>query len=309
MTQTARAAPEVPEVPEVPSGVITAFDDVPGIKPRVPRSWWRLILLLFGALVFIFPFYYMILGSLQKTANTSLSGVVPWPSNITLHNYGQINAALSLGKALINSGIFTGGVLLGTLVFGILAGYALAQLRFRGRSLLFAFMLLLLMVPFQLLIIPLYVIIVRNYGLGNSYLGMIAPFLINSTAVFIFRQYFLSVPKELFDAARIDGASELRVLTRVALPLVRPAVLTAMLLTFIGPWNEFLWPFLITKEQSLQPLAVALANYISTGSSVATNLYGTIMAGAFVLALPAVVLFIIFQRHFVSVNIGSAVKG
>jgi len=303
MTQTAGAAPEVT------SAVTAGSDDVPGIEPRVPRAWWRLILLLFGALVFIFPFYYMIVGSLQKTANTSLGGVVPRPGNLTLHNYGQINAALSLGKALINSGIFTGGVLLGTLVFGVLAGYALAQLRFRGRGLLFAFMLLLLMVPFQLLIIPLYVIIVRNYGLGNSYLGMIAPFAINSTAVFIFRQYFLSVPQELFDAARIDGASELRVLTRVALPLVRPAVLTAMLLTFIGPWNEFLWPFLITKEQSLQPLAVALANYISTGSSLATNLYGTIMAGAVVLAIPAVALFIIFQRHFVSVNIGSAVKG
>jgi multiple sugar transport system permease protein len=303
MTQTVPAAPEVTAAPAA------ASDDVPEIEPRVPRSWWRLIVLLLGALVFLFPFYYMIVGSLQKKGNTSLSGVIPWPGNITLHNYSQINAALSLGKALINSGIFTGGVLLGTLVFGVLAGYALAQLRFRGRGLVFAFMLLLLMVPFQLLIIPLYVLIVRDYGLGDSYLGMIAPFAINSTAVFIFRQFFLQVPRELFDAARIDGASELRVLTRVALPLVRPALLTAMLLTFIGPWNEFLWPLLITKQQSLQPLTVALANYISTVSGVATNPYGAIMAGAVVLAVPVVVLVIVFQRHFVSVNIGSAVKG
>jgi multiple sugar transport system permease protein len=303
MTQTAAARPELAGTD------IAAPDDVPTNEPRRQRSWWRLIVLVFGALVFLFPFYYMIVGSLQKTANTSLSGVVPRPGNITLHNYGQINAALSLGKALLNSCIFTGGVLLGTLVFGVLAGYALAQLRFRGRGMLFACMLLLLMVPFQLLIVPLYVIIVRNYGLGNSYLGMIAPFAINSTAVLIFRQYFLQVPKELFDAARIDGASERLVLTRIALPLVRPAVLTAMLLTFIGPWNEFLWPFLITKQQNLQPLAVALANYISTVSGVATNPYGAIMAGAVVLALPAVALFVIFQRHFVSVNIGSAVKG
>jgi multiple sugar transport system permease protein len=303
MTLTAGAA-------EVDATTVTAAsDDVPTIKTRAPRLWWRLILLLIGAVVFLFPFYYMIIGSLQKNANTGLSGIVPQPGNITLHNYGQINAALSLGRAIINSGIFTGGVLLGTLVLGILAGYALAQLRFRGRSLLFGFMLLVLMVPFQLLIIPLYVIIVRNYGLGNNYLGMIAPFAINSTAVFIFRQYFLQVPKELFDAARIDGANELRVLTRIALPLVRPAVLTAMLLTFIGPWNEFLWPLLITKQQNLQPLAVALGNYISTSSGVAANPYGAIMAGSFVLALPAVVLFVIFQRHFVSVNIGSAVKG
>jgi multiple sugar transport system permease protein len=303
MTLTAGAA-------EVDATTVTAAsDDVPTIKTRAPRLWWRLILLLIGAVVFLFPFYYMIIGSLQKNANTGLSGIVPQPGNITLHNYGQINAALSLGRAIINSGIFTGGVLLGTLVLGILAGYALAQLRFRGRSLLFGFMLLVLMVPFQLLIIPLYVLIVRDYGLGDSYLGMIAPFAINSTAVFIFRQYFLQVPKELFDAARIDGANELRVLTRIALPLVRPAVLTAMLLTFIGPWNEFLWPLLITKQQNLQPLAVALGNYISTSSGVAANPYGAIMAGSFVLALPAVVLFVIFQRHFVSVNIGSAVKG
>jgi len=299
----------IPGAPEVSAAPAAAPADAPEIEPRVPRSWWRLIVLVLGALVFLFPFYYMIVGSLQKTANTSLSGVLPWPDNLSLHNYSQINAALSLGKALLNSAIFTGGVLLGTLVFGVLAGYALAQLRFRGRGLVFAFMLLLLMVPFQLLIIPLYVLIVRDYGLGDSYLGMIAPFAINSTAVFIFRQFFLNLPKELFDAARIDGANELRVLTRVALPLVRPAVLTAMLLTFIGPWNEFLWPLLITKQQSMQPLTVALANYISTVSGVATNPYGAIMAGAFVLAVPVVVLLIVFQRHFVSVNIGSAVKG
>ena len=299
MTQTVRTVDEV----------AVASEDVTAVEPRTSRSWWRLLVLLIGALVFVFPFYYMIVGSLQKQSNTSLSGVLPRPSNITLHNYGEINAALSLGKALINSGIFTGGVLLATVVFGVLAGYALAQLRFRGRGLLFVMMLLLLMVPFQLLIIPLYVLIVRNYGLGNSYLGMIAPFAINSTAVFIFRQYFLQLPKELFDAARIDGANELRILTRIALPLVRPALLTAMLLTFIGPWNEYLWPFLITKQQSMQPLAVALANYMNTVQSTVSNPFGTILAGAVVLAVPAVALFLAFQRYFVAPNIGSAVKG
>ena len=286
-----------------------APDDVVEDEPRTPRGWWRLALLLVGALVFVFPFYYMIVGSLQKTQNQSLSGALPQPGNLTLRNYSQINAALSLGKALLNSAIFTGGVLLGTLVFGVLAGYALAQLHFRGRGLVFGFMLLLLMVPFQLLIIPLYVLIVRNYGLGNSYLGMIAPFAINSTAVFIFRQYFMQLPKELFDAARIDGANELRILTRVALPLVRPALLTAMLLTFIGPWNEYLWPFLITKQQRMEPLAVALANYMNTVQSTVANPFGTILAGAFVLAVPAVVLFLAFQRYFIAPNIGSAVKG
>jgi multiple sugar transport system permease protein len=299
MTQTGTTADEVAVAP----------DDVTSVEPPTSRSWWRLIVLGIGALVFVFPFYYMIIGSLQKNQNTSLSGVVPQLGNLTLRNYGEINAALSLGRTLINSGIFTGGVLLATVVFGVLAGYALALLRFRGRGLLFVMMLLLLMVPFQLLIIPLYVLIVRYYGLGDSYLGMIAPFAINSTAVFIFRQYFLQLPKELFDAARIDGANELRILTRIALPLVRPALLTAMLLTFIGPWNEYLWPFLITKQQSMQPLAVALANYMNTVQSTVSNPFGTILAGAVVLAVPAVALFLAFQRYFVAPNIGSAVKG
>jgi multiple sugar transport system permease protein len=299
MTQTVRATPEV----------TAGSDSAIEIEPSASRSWWRLIALLLGALVFLFPFYYMIVGSLQKTQNTSLSGALPNPANMTLHNYGQINAALGLGKAIINSGIFTGGVLLATVVFGVLAGYALARLSFRGRGLLFALMLLVLTVPFQLLIVPLYVLIARNYGLGNSYLGMIAPFAINSTAVLIFRQYFLQLPAELFDAARMDGASELQVLRHIAIPLVRPALLTALLLTFIGPWNEFLWPFLITKEQSLQPLAVALANYIDNVAATATNPYGAILAGSCVLAAPAVVLIIGFQRYFVSTNIGSSVKG
>ena len=139
--------------------------------------------------------------------------------------------------------------------------------------------------------------------------GMIAPFLINSTAVFVFRQFFLSLPEDLFDAAALDGASELRTLWSVALPLVRPAVLTATLLTFIGPWNEFLWPFLVTKEQSLQPLAVTLANYISNIAGRADNPYGAILAGAVVLAAPAVALFVIFQKHFTGAELSSGVKG
>ena len=118
-----------------------------------------------------------------------------------------------------------------------------------------------------MLIIPIYVLVARNYGLSDSFVGMIAPFAINSTAVFVFRQYFLQLPPELFEAARIDGANEWRVLWSVAVPLVKPALLTGALLTFIGPWNEFLWPFLITKKQSLQPLAVSLSNYITTAAA------------------------------------------
>jgi multiple sugar transport system permease protein len=173
----------------------------------------------------------------------------------------------------------------------------------------FGMMLLVQMIPFQLLLIPLYVMIVRDYGLADTYLGMILPFAINSTAVFVFRQYFMQLPSTLFEAARIDGASELRIRWQIAIPLVKPAIVTAILLTFIGPWNEFLWPFLVTKDQAIQPLAVSLANYISNVSATASNPFGAILAGACVLAAPAVALFIFFQRQFISTNIGSSVKG
>ena len=262
-----------------------------------------------GALAFLFPFYYMVVGSLQTSPDPSIAGAFPHPSNLTLENYTAIDGRINLLQGLVNSGIFTGGVIVGTIVFGVLAGHALAVLAWRGRSATFALVLLVQVIPFQLLMIPLYVMIARDYGLSDSYLGMILPFFINSTAVVIFRQYFLQLPRELFDAARIDGAGEFRLLWNVALPLVRPALLTAVLLTFIGPWNEFLWPFLITKDATMQPLAVSLANFISTIAASTANPFGAMMAGAVVLAAPAVALFLIFQRYFTSNDLGSGVKG
>ncbi|PPH12905.1 sugar ABC transporter permease [Rathayibacter sp. AY1C1] len=269
----------------------------------------RGVVLAIGAIVFLFPFYYMIVGSLQTDPDPTLAGAIPEPGNLTLDNYVNVNERISLLTGLVNSGIFTGGVLLCTVFFGVLAGYALAMLQWRGRNAVFALALLVQVIPFQLLQIPLYVLIARDYGLADSHLGMILPFAINSTAVIIFRQYFLQLPKELFEAARIDGAGELKLLWTIALPLVRPALVTAVLLTFIGPWNEFLWPFLITKDASLQPLAVSLANYISNVASSTDNPFGAILAGAVVLAAPVVVLFIVFQRYFVSTDLGSGVKG
>jgi multiple sugar transport system permease protein len=222
------------------------------IAPPSRRSRRRLLPLLglaVGALVFLFPFYYMVIGALQSEPNSNLSGAFPNPANLTLENLRDINQAINLPRTLLNSRIFTGGVLLATLVLGLLAGYALARLEFRGRGMVFNAMLLILIVPFQLLMIPLYVMIVRNYGLADNYLGMILPFAVNATAVFIFRQFFLQLPRELFESARLDGASELQILTRIAIPLARPAILTA------------------------------------------------------------VILFLVFQRHFVASNLGSGVKG
>jgi len=273
-----------------------------------PRNRLRVLILAIGAVLFIFPFYYMVVGSLQAEADKSFAGVLPHPDNMTGKNYQEINDAIDAPRALLNSSVFTIGVLLFTILFGLLAGYALAITHFRGRQTVLSAVLLVLVIPFQLLQIPLYVLIVRAYVLGDTYIGMIIPFAINSTAVFIFRQYFLQLPKELFEAARIDGASELAIMLRVAIPLARPAILNAVLLTFIGPWNEFLWPFLVTKQQDMQPFAVALANYMNNVAGRATNPDGATMAGGVLLAIPPVVLFLIFQKRFTSSNIGSGVK-
>jgi multiple sugar transport system permease protein len=267
-----------------------------------------IVLLTLAAIGFAFPFYFMLVGAFQESPTNSPDELLP-TSGWTIDNFLAIDSRIDLMGSLLNSLIFTAGVLLGTVVFGLLAGYAIARLDFRGRGVVWVLMLLVQMVPFQLLMIPLYVQITRNYGLGDSYLGMILPFLINTTAVFIFVQFFKALPAEIFEAARIDGAGEIRLLTSVAIPLIRPALVTVVLVTFIGPWNEFLWPFLITKDAALQPLAVSLANYISNVAQSTANPNGAILAGATALAFPVVILFIVFQRFFRATDLGAAVKG
>ena len=276
-------------------------------RSKVPRIL-SIVLLTVAAIGFAFPFYFMLVGAFQESPTNAPNELFP-TSGWTVDNFVAIDSRIDLAGSLLNSLIFTAGVLLGTVVFGLLAGYAIARLDFRGRGVVWVLMLLVQMVPFQLLMIPLYVQITRSCGLGDSYLGMILPFLINTTAVFIFVQFFKALPVEIFEAARIDGAGEIRLLTSVAIPLIRPVLVTVVLVTFIGPWNEFLWPFLITKDATLQPLAVSLANYISNVAQSTANPNGAILAGATALAFPVVILFIVFQRFFRATDLGAAVKG
>jgi len=276
-------------------------------RSKVPRIL-SIVLLTVAAIGFAFPFYFMLVGAFQESPTNAPNELFP-TSGWTVDNFVAIDSRIDLAGSLLNSLIFTAGVLLGTVVFGLLAGYAIARLDFRGRGVVWVLMLLVQMVPFQLLMIPLYVQITRSYGLGDSYMGMILPFLINTTAVFIFVQFFKALPVEIFEAARIDGAGEIRLLTSVAIPLIRPVLVTVVLVTFIGPWNEFLWPFLITKDATLQPLAVSLANYISNVAQSTANPNGAILAGATALAFPVVILFIVFQRFFKATDLGAAVKG
>jgi multiple sugar transport system permease protein len=272
--------------------------------------WPARAVLLAAAVVFVFPFLYLLDLSFQRTSDLGPHGVLPRPGNLTFANYRAMAHAIDLWRSLGNSVLFTAGAVLVTVVVGLPAGYALARLSFRGRAVTFTVLLAVLVVPFVLLMIPMYVITVRNFGLADSYVGMVLPYAVNPLAVYLFRQFFRRLPAELFEAARLDGASELRVLWRVAVPLARPAVLSAVLVTCIVPWNEFLWPFLVAKQASMQPLAVGLAGFISTlRYQGLANGFGVMMAGAVVLVLPVLLLVAVFQRWFVQTDLGSGSKG
>ena len=277
-------------------------------RGRLSRRILLPAVLTLAALAFALPFYVMAIGAFQESPTNTPAALLP-TGGWTLENFVLLDERVSLARGLLNSFVVTAGVVVGTLVFGMPAGYALAKLRWRGRGALFVTMLIVQVIPFQLLMIPLYIQVAGMYGLGDTYLGMMLPFLVNTTAVFIFRQYFLAIPDSLFEAARIDGAGELRIMMLIAAPLMRPAIVTVVLVTFIGPWNEFLWPFLITKDTSLQPLAVGMANCITNVATFLPNPNGAILAGSLALALPVLVVFAVVQRHIRADDLGTGIRG
>jgi len=257
------------------------------------------IALAIGALAFLFPFYFMAVGSISPA--DEVGRVLP--SRIDLANWRYMLSRIPIGRNLLNSAVYAGGVIISTLVVGSLTGYALARLSFPGRNLVFNVILLTLMVPFQLTMIPLYIMVV-NFGWTQpgpqTFLALIVPGAVNATAILIFRQFFMQLPQDLFDAARVDGDTDMGILWRIALPLSAPAFLISGLLTFIGPWNEFLWPLLVTRDINWMPLAESVALFgVGGQAGGAASEWGTITAAATTLAIPAVVLFVFFQRYFV----------
>jgi multiple sugar transport system permease protein len=183
----------------------------------------------------------------------------------------------------------------GNLVFCSMLGYALALLDFRGKRALFVVVMATLMIPGVVTFVPLFVL-VANIGLIDTIPGLILPFLVSPFGVFLMRQYILGLPRDLLDAGRVDGAGELRIFARIFLPLCGPALATLGILTFLGSWNNFLWPLVVAQNESHYTLPVALALY-STGQN--STQYGLLLAGATIVVLPILVVFLIFQRRFI----------
>ncbi len=217
------------------------------------------------------------------------------PGSWTLDNFTRIFTDLPFARLILNSFIFAGGVTLFALVFDSLAAYVLARVDFRGSKLLLIAIVASLMVPFQATLIPVYQL-VADLGWINSYTGLIAPRAADAFGIFFLRQFFLSLPRDLDNAARIDGASELRIFRSVVLPNAVPALVTLGIYTFVNNWNDLLWPLVFTTDQQMGTITSGLT--LLTGPDGIIP-YGVMMAGSLIALAPLAVLFLVLQRRFI----------
>jgi multiple sugar transport system permease protein len=267
----------------------------PAPRPRRHRPIWVYVVLSVGLLATLAPFLWMLLGSLKPEAELQRVPPTWWPETPSLDNYRQLFQRLDFPRFFANSTLVAVAVTAGNLVFCSMVGYALAKLDFAGKRLLFGLVLGMLMVPGVVTFVPLFVL-VSNLGLVNTYPGLILPFLVTPLGVFLMRQFISGLPDELIEAARIDGAGEWRIFSRVIMPLCGPALATLSILTFLSSWNNFLWPLVVAQTEDKYTLPVALALY-SIGQN-ATR-YGLLLAGSVVVIVPVIALFVALQRYFV----------
>ena len=261
---------------------------------RVAAKAWAYIALTAGLVLMVFPFVWMFLGAFKTEGELRQRPLTVWPQNPTLENFSELFARNDFFAYFANSIVVALFVTLGNILFCSMVGYALAKMRFRGRRLLFGLVIGMLMVPGVVTFVPQFVLVAK-LGLVNTYPGLILPFLVTPIGVFLMRQFIGEQPDELIEAARLDGAGEFRIFFRVILPLCGPAIATLAILTFLGSWNNFLWPMVVSSTEDMYTLPVALALF-SIGQ-FGVN-YGVLMAGAVVVVTPILILFVFLQRYF-----------
>jgi multiple sugar transport system permease protein len=244
--------------------------------------------------VFLLPIIWMFFASFRTIPDLSAYPPTLFPRSWTWGNYTQVFKQLPFLRLYENTFLYAGTVTIASLVLDSMAGYALARLRFRGSSVVFFAIIVLLMLPFQVTLIPLY-LLMHNLGLVNTVPGLIIPKLSNAFGVFFMRQFFLGLPHDLEDAARIDGASEWRIFRQVIAPLAKPALLALGLFYFQGAWNDLLWPLIMTNtvKDGTLPAGLSLFNGQHNIN------YGVVMAGSVLSIVPVIVLFLIVQKSFV----------
>lgn len=274
-------------------------------KTRKPGNWLVYLLLTLGLIFVIAPFIWMILGSFKTNAELAQIPPTWWPQAPTLQNYVNLFSKLDFPLYFANSVIIAVFVTGFNLLFCSMLGYALAKLRFKGRSFLFGLVLVTLMVPGSVTMIPLFVIMSKLH-LVNSLAAVILPEAAGAFGVFLMRQFMFSIPDELLEAGRMDGASELFLYWRVVMPLCTPALATLTILTFLSSWNDFLWPLVVLTSDQKYNLPVALATF-AVGQHASDN--GLLMAGAVVIVAPVIVVFLLLQRYFTQGIAMTGLKG
>jgi multiple sugar transport system permease protein len=262
-----------------------------------------------GALMLIsvltlMPLAWMVSASLMAPGEASRFPPPLLPQTPTLANYRELFATVGIGRQFINSLVMATGATALSMTFNVAAGYAFAKLRFAGRERLFRTLLGALVIPAQVTMMPLFLMLERM-GLVNTLPGVLVPWLAGVFGIFLVRQYALSIPDELLEAARVDGASEWRIFRDIVLPLLGPVLITLALLSFLGAWNDFMWPLIVLSDRDLQTLPVALAA-LSREHVSDTEL---MMAGAVVTVLPVLVLFLALQRYYMQGLLMGSVKG
>ncbi len=272
-----------------------------------PQEGLLTLLIVFVAVVAAFPMAWMVLSSLKTPQESMQTPPVWFPANPSLDAYVQVADVVSLGQSFANSAIIALTTTIAIIITSLMAGYAFAKYRFKGRDWLFALLIAAMFLPPIVTLIPLYRI-TGYLGLNASLLGVIVPNLANAFGIFLMRQYIKGVPDELIDAARVDGASEMRILFKIVAPAVMPAIAALTLFAFVYHWNSYLWPLTVLQGKTDQyPIVISLSRLLSYNRGAMNT--GLVMAGATLAVLPPVLLFVFLQRFFVDSIVSSGVKG
>jgi multiple sugar transport system permease protein len=259
----------------------------------IPTTIIFYALLTAGMVLTILPVYWMFMASFMTLGDVFTTPVNLFPPEWRPQNYIDIFTEFNIGRYFINSMIVTGSIVILQVVFCSIVGYSMAKFDYPGKNLIFAFIMATLMIPFTVIVIPLY-LIVRAFDWIDTYQGLIFPFSMSPIGIFLMRQFIVSVPDDYMDAARIDGASELGIFFRIVLPLSRPAIITLAIITFVTNWDDFLWPLIVTTTDRYRTLPIGLAQFLQEYQ----NEWNLLMAGAVVAVLPVMILFLAMQRRF-----------
>jgi len=269
--------------------------------PKLISSIALKSILVITALTTVFPFIWMLLTSFKSRREimTNPSGFLPEEWIFT--TYTQIWSEVPFARYFLNSLIFAGCVMAISLILNSLAGYAFARLRFKGRDVLFILILCTMMVPFQIIMTPLFLMI-NSMGLYNTFAGLILPRASDAFGIFMMRQFFVSLPADLEEAGRIDGANEFTIFFRIMLPLCKPIFITMGVFTFMGNWNDLLYPMILTSSDRYRPIQAAITLF--AGKYVTD--YGFLMTGLILASIPIIIAYLVAQKYFVE---GIAITG